>query len=133
MYIYSFKYRPCLVVYIFTALWSLVVALLFDLDPFPMMKLQAVGALLGAFTTSASVVLGFSQLIPRDVVNKTSGTQAPSIFQQLIDHDEPHLGTFGQRYWFNAQYWAGSGAPVSINPLAQLPRPLIDPSSRSCS
>lgn len=35
-------------------------------------------------------------------------------FQQLIDHSNPGLGTFSQRYWWNATYWAGPGSPVLI-------------------
>lgn len=35
-----------------------------------------------------------------------------SSFQQLIDHDDPDLGTFNQRYWFNFTYWGGPGYPV---------------------
>lgn len=34
-------------------------------------------------------------------------------FEQLIDHDDPSLGTFLQRYWWNAEFYAGPGSPVS--------------------
>jgi hypothetical protein len=33
-------------------------------------------------------------------------------FQQLIDHSNPSLGTFPQRYWWNTTYWKGPGSPV---------------------
>jgi hypothetical protein len=33
-------------------------------------------------------------------------------FQQLIDHKDPSLGTFAQRFWWNTTYWAGPGSPV---------------------
>lgn len=36
-------------------------------------------------------------------------------FDQLIDHDKPELGTFKQRYWFNAEFYAGPGAPIIFN------------------
>lgn len=36
-------------------------------------------------------------------------------FQQLIDHENPELGTFPQRYWFNDEWWEGKGAPVSYD------------------
>ncbi|KAK1540561.1 serine carboxypeptidase S28 [Colletotrichum paranaense] len=33
-------------------------------------------------------------------------------FEQLIDHNDPSLGTFQQRYWWNSTYWEGPGSPV---------------------
>lgn len=33
-------------------------------------------------------------------------------FEQYIDHLNPGLGTFSQRYWWNAEYWKGPGSPV---------------------
>lgn len=35
-------------------------------------------------------------------------------FEQLIDHKNPGLGTFSQRYWWDTTYWAGPGSPVLI-------------------
>ncbi|TQN66708.1 putative extracellular serine carboxypeptidase, partial [Colletotrichum shisoi] len=35
-------------------------------------------------------------------------------FEQLIDHDAPELGTFQQRYWWNATYWKGPGSPIVL-------------------
>lgn len=35
-------------------------------------------------------------------------------FDQLIDHNNPSLGTFKQTYWYSLQFWKGSGSPVSI-------------------
>lgn len=35
-------------------------------------------------------------------------------FQQLIDHDNPSLGTFSQRYWWNDDYYGGPGSPVML-------------------
>ncbi|KAK4109669.1 serine-type peptidase-like protein [Canariomyces notabilis] len=41
-------------------------------------------------------------------------------FDQLIDHSDPSLGTFKQRYWYGTQYWKGPGSPVYlINPGEQ--------------
>ena len=28
-------------------------------------------------------------------------------FDQLLDHNDPSLGTFKQRYWWNTQFWKG--------------------------
>ncbi|VUC25047.1 unnamed protein product [Clonostachys rosea] len=35
-------------------------------------------------------------------------------FDQLIDHSNPSLGTFKQRYWYGTQYWNGPGSPVVL-------------------
>jgi hypothetical protein len=35
-------------------------------------------------------------------------------FEQYIDHNNPGLGTFPQRFWYNSEHWAGPGSPVSI-------------------
>lgn len=34
------------------------------------------------------------------------------IFQQLLDHNEPSLGTFNQSFWWSSEYWQGPGSPV---------------------
>ncbi|CEJ93140.1 hypothetical protein VHEMI08752 [[Torrubiella] hemipterigena] len=36
-------------------------------------------------------------------------------FDQYIDHDKPELGTFKQRYWYNAEFYAGPGSPIILN------------------
>ncbi|OJJ42845.1 hypothetical protein ASPZODRAFT_75976 [Penicilliopsis zonata CBS 506.65] len=35
-------------------------------------------------------------------------------FEQLLDHNDPSLGTFSQRYWWNAEFWGGEGYPVVL-------------------
>ncbi|KAI2634610.1 serine carboxypeptidase S28-domain-containing protein [Xylaria nigripes] len=41
-------------------------------------------------------------------------------FDQLIDHANPSLGTFKQRYWYNTQFWKGPGSPIIlVNPGEQ--------------
>jgi len=35
-------------------------------------------------------------------------------FDQLIDHKNPSLGTFKQRYWWNTTHWNGPGSPASF-------------------
>ncbi len=41
-------------------------------------------------------------------------------FDQLIDHCDPALGTFKQRYWYGTEYWKGPGSPiVLVNPGEQ--------------
>ena len=58
--------------------------------------------------------------IPRDGVFRVSFKAAARIniyngtFQQLIDHDNPSLGTFTQRYWYNADFYTAPGSPVVL-------------------
>jgi hypothetical protein len=37
-----------------------------------------------------------------------------AFFTQWLDHDDHSKGTFQQKFWWNAQYWAGPGSPVRI-------------------
>ena len=41
-------------------------------------------------------------------------------FDQLLDHSNPNLGTFRQRFWYGTQYWKGPGSPIYLmNPGEQ--------------
>lgn len=35
-------------------------------------------------------------------------------FDQRIDHANPKLGTFKQRYWYGTEFWKGPGSPVYL-------------------
>ncbi|KAK4162907.1 peptidase S28 [Cladorrhinum sp. PSN259] len=35
-------------------------------------------------------------------------------FDQLIDHSNPSLGTFKQRYWYGTEFWNGPGSPIFL-------------------
>ncbi|CAK7212297.1 hypothetical protein SBRCBS47491_001415 [Sporothrix bragantina] len=53
-----------------------------------------------------------------------SSTPAPTFgwgtFNQIIDHNNTHLGTFSQRFWYSTEYWAGPGSPIILaNPGEQ--------------
>lgn len=41
-----------------------------------------------------------------------TSTTGQGVFQQLIDHSDPSLGTFSQSFWWNSEWWTGPGAPV---------------------
>ncbi|KAK4616337.1 putative extracellular serine carboxypeptidase [Fulvia fulva] len=41
------------------------------------------------------------------------GTQNAT-FEQLIDHNNPELGTFSQFYFYDDRYWKGPGSPVIL-------------------
>ncbi|KIH92084.1 serine-type peptidase [Sporothrix brasiliensis 5110] len=35
-------------------------------------------------------------------------------FNQPIDHNSPHLGTFSQRFWYSTEFWKGPGSPIVL-------------------
>lgn len=43
----------------------------------------------------------------------TPGSQNAT-FEQLIDHNDPSLGTFSQFYFYDTTYWKGPGSPVIL-------------------
>jgi hypothetical protein len=45
-------------------------------------------------------------------------SDANGTFNQLIDHNNPSLGTFPQRYWYNTQFYNGTGSPVNPTPIS---------------
>ncbi|KAM7222991.1 serine-type peptidase [Rhypophila decipiens] len=56
-----------------------------------------------------------SSLEKRNVIAKRYNGQGR--FDQLLDHGNPKLGTFQQRFWYGTEYWKGPGSPVIvINP-----------------
>lgn len=63
------------------------------------------------------------QDVAEDVVSNDKA-RAPTIhrgvFQQLIDHDNPDLGTFDQHYWWNED-WYTPGSPVVLFTPGELP------------
>ncbi|KAK3384098.1 serine-type peptidase-like protein [Lasiosphaeria ovina] len=70
---------------------------------------------------------GMMEIGPIDTVVETHSKRAEQAglngwgtFDQLIDHANPKLGTFKQRYWYGAQYWKGPGSPIIlVNPGEQ--------------
>ena len=104
----------------------------------PLVKLAALPSLLA--TVSA---VGFHRMgmEPGPVDDDTellgtNGTNGWGTFDQLIDHSNPSLGTFEQRFWYGTEYWKGSGSPIIItNPgeqsatgfkyVARLPPPVF--------
>ena len=59
--------------------------------------------------------------VSHEVWHKTNGTKLPPLnttyyFDQLIDHDNPSLGTFKQRYWLSYQHYEPGGLHHSIRP-----------------
>lgn len=47
----------------------------------------------------------------------TSYLSGHATFDQLIDHQDPSLGTFKQSYWYSTEFWAGPGSPVIVSSI----------------
>src|SRR3569833_838047 len=66
----------------------------------------------------ATAMIQSNQLVPPPLKDHTFGldkratTQGQGSYQQLIDHSNPSLGTFPQRFWRSSEFWAGPGSPV---------------------
>ncbi|KAB5525675.1 peptidase S28 [Coniochaeta sp. 2T2.1] len=88
------------------------------------MKLSALTTGLLAATTAVSAVrhvpgmqIGpldpeFSALAATDLT--INGTNGWGTFDQLIDHSNPGLGTFKQRFWYGSEFWKGPGSPIFL-------------------
>lgn len=78
------------------------------------------GSLIGKSKLQRPPALLFGESKPGTLSSRSLGLDArattvnQSTFQQLIDHDNPSLGTFSQRYWWSAEFWAGPGSPVVL-------------------
>jgi len=42
----------------------------------------------------------------------TASTVYNATFEQLIDHENPNLGTFSQFYYYSTEFYKGPGSPV---------------------
>ncbi|KAJ5730002.1 Peptidase S28 [Penicillium malachiteum] len=65
---------------------------------------------------AAPSVLAVGPKIPAPPATGSSSKDSiqASTFEQLLDHSDPSLGTFSQRYWWNSEWWAGEGSPVVL-------------------
>ncbi len=80
------------------------------------MRFYAFSSLLLAGSATA-VFLSGHRMVPPPLVDERIGIAAQlstgqGVFKQLIDHANPSLGTFDQRFWWSSQYYAGPGSPV---------------------
>ncbi|KAJ4411335.1 hypothetical protein N0V82_009024 [Gnomoniopsis sp. IMI 355080] len=60
--------------------------------------------------------LGLLQELAANAGNVSAGA---ATFDQLIDHNNPSLGTFKQRYWYNTTFWKGQGSPVVLSTVGE--------------
>jgi hypothetical protein len=51
----------------------------------------------------------------------TAGFNGWGTFDQLLDHSNPSLGTFEQRYWYGTEYWDGPGSPIYLTTPGEQP------------
>lgn len=77
------------------------------------MRLRPLYVLLAVALTSF-VSAGTDDDQPAPDPNNKAVSNPGHIFSQLIDHTQPSLGTFNQRYFFSDEFWTGQGAPIII-------------------
>jgi hypothetical protein len=78
----------------------------------------------GFLITSNALVSAYSHQHGPNVINRWMHAANPDdivrvevgngTYDQLIDHDNPDLGTFQQFYYWSNQYWKGPGSPVIL-------------------
>jgi meiotically up-regulated gene 157 (Mug157) protein len=49
---------------------------------------------------------------PPEEFARNDSTIYNATFEQLIDHENPSLGTFSQFYYYSTEFWNGTGSPV---------------------
>jgi hypothetical protein len=68
-----------------------------------------------ALCASLATALPKKPLAPAAAYNSQDDSYySTGYFTQLLDHENPALGTFSQRYYYDTQYWAGPGSPVRL-------------------
>ena len=76
------------------------------------MKLST--ALVTCFAAVATAAGVGKKLHPPPLRATAAEYNGTGTFQQLIDHDNPSLGTFSQQYWYNDEFYEGPGSPVVL-------------------
>jgi hypothetical protein len=49
-----------------------------------------------------------------EAAGNKSSFRGKAAFQQYIDHKNPGLGTFSQRYYWSTEYYGGPGSPIIL-------------------
>jgi hypothetical protein len=63
---------------------------------------------------------------PRGDTTTTADVIQNATFEQLIDHNNPSLGTFSQFYYYSTEYYKGPGSPVVSSTKIGWPMALPD-------
>ena len=77
-------------------------------------------SLLGIVATSNVLFAAAFNQLQLGKVQKPTGVASAwesiktGYFDQLLDHSNPSLGTFKQRYFFDDTLWTGDGAPIVL-------------------
>ncbi len=53
--------------------------------------------------------------IPTPNTRRNANPVGEYFFDQLLDHTNPSLGTFKQRYFFSSQYFRDQGSPIILS------------------
>ncbi|CEJ92585.1 hypothetical protein VHEMI08228 [[Torrubiella] hemipterigena] len=80
------------------------------------MKFALLSALAAVAVAHRPWNAGAAGLLPEGPVegNTTEGFGKLEYFDQLIDHSNPSLGTFKQRYWWNIDHYGGPNSPIVL-------------------
>lgn len=82
------------------------------------MKITLLSALAAVATAHKPWHPSAAGLLPEGPVagstNTTEGFGKLEYFDQLIDHSNPSLGTFKQRYWWNIDHYGGPNSPIVL-------------------
>jgi hypothetical protein len=62
--------------------------------------------------TRQNVRSGWSRAAPPGDSTIAALTVQNATFEQLIDHENPSLGTFSQFYYYSTEFYKGPGSPV---------------------
>jgi hypothetical protein len=66
---------------------------------------------------------------PRGDTTTTADTIQNATFEQLIDHNNPSLGTFSQFYYYSTEFYKGPGSPVVS--ITKIRWPMAAPMTRA--
>ncbi|KAK3682829.1 serine-type peptidase-like protein [Podospora appendiculata] len=67
-----------------------------------------------AFHLKTGMEIGPIDHVVEKLAKRAEGFNGWGTFDQLIDHANPSLGTFKQRYWYGTEFWKGPGSPIYL-------------------
>ncbi|KAK8147385.1 hypothetical protein G3M48_001745 [Beauveria asiatica] len=78
------------------------------------MYLAVLAVLAGLASAALKPFVAREALGKVEQLSNTTGVGKLAYFDQLISHSNPSLGTFKQRYWWNADHYGGPHSPISL-------------------
>lgn len=86
--------------------------------------ISAVAAVVSVCSAATSDFVHLGKLVPpafeaesapiSALTNSSSSKNGSAFFTQWLDHKDHSKGTFQQKFWWNAEFWAGPGSPVVL-------------------